>query len=96
LKTFNLKLEAWVVVLIAVAALLLTALVLAIIAELGTKARVAEEEKELVSLPYCHNVPDDWHGICHDFKDFNEETGLYPCNIVSDRISCFDVNTFRK
>lgn len=26
----------------------------------------------------------------------NEETGLYPCNIVSDRISCFDVNTIRK
>ena len=52
MKTFNLKLEAWVVVLIAVAALLLTAMVLAIIAELGTEARVAEEEKELGSLPY--------------------------------------------
>ena len=41
MKTFNLRLNAWAVVIITVAALLLTAMVLAIIAELGTEARVA-------------------------------------------------------
>jgi hypothetical protein len=31
-------------------------------------------------LPYCHKVPDDYQGACHDILDYDEETGLYPCN----------------
>jgi hypothetical protein len=30
--------------------------------------------------PYCDLVPDDYEGTCHDRKDFDEDTGLYPCN----------------
>jgi hypothetical protein len=31
-------------------------------------------------LPYCHKVPDDYQGACHDILDYDEDTGLYPCN----------------
>lgn len=31
-------------------------------------------------LPYCHKVPEDYQGACHDILDYDEETGLYPCN----------------
>lgn len=31
-------------------------------------------------LPYCHKVPDEYQGACHDILDYDEETGLYPCN----------------
>ena len=51
LKTFNLRLDAWVVVLIAVAALLLTAMVLAIIAELaGGQSRRGGERTGVTAL----------------------------------------------
>jgi hypothetical protein len=25
-------------------------------------------------------VPDDYQGSCHDRMDYDQETGLYPCN----------------
>lgn len=31
-------------------------------------------------LPYCDKIPDDYTGACHDRKDIDEITGLYPCN----------------
>jgi hypothetical protein len=31
-------------------------------------------------LPYCDKVADDYTGSCHDRLDFDDVTGLYPCN----------------
>jgi hypothetical protein len=31
-------------------------------------------------LPYCDKVPDNYQGACHDRKDFDDITKLYPCN----------------
>lgn len=31
-------------------------------------------------LPYCDLMPDDFQGSCHDRRDFDDITGLYPCN----------------
>jgi hypothetical protein len=31
-------------------------------------------------LPYCDKVPEDYAGACHDRKDFDDITKLYPCN----------------
>lgn len=31
-------------------------------------------------LPYCDLMPDDFQGSCHDRRDWDDITGLYPCN----------------
>ncbi len=33
-----------------------------------------------VPLPYCDKVPNNYQGSCHDRQDFDDVTGLYPCN----------------
>jgi hypothetical protein len=37
-----------------------------------------------IGNPYCDLVTDDYRGACHDRKDYDEETGLYPCRDGSD------------
>jgi hypothetical protein len=37
-----------------------------------------------IGNPYCDLVSDDYRGACHDRKDYDEETGLYPCRDGSD------------
>jgi hypothetical protein len=37
-----------------------------------------------IGNPYCDLVSDDYRGTCHDRKDYDEETGLYPCKDGSD------------
>lgn len=38
--------------------------------------------------PYCDQVPDNYHGDCHDRKDYYQggpKNGLYPCNDGTDK-----------
>jgi hypothetical protein len=37
-----------------------------------------------IGNPYCDLISDDYRGTCHDRKDYDEETGLYPCRDGSD------------
>jgi hypothetical protein len=37
-----------------------------------------------IGNPYCDLVSDDYRGACHDRKDYDELTGLYPCRDGSD------------
>lgn len=38
------------------------------------------EERELESLPYCDTPEGEAAQSCHDRDDYDEDTGLYPCN----------------
>lgn len=38
------------------------------------------QDKDYTPNPYCDLVPDGFQGICHDRKDYDEDTCLYPCN----------------
>ena len=39
-----------------------------------------DNSTEREPLPYCDLVAADYTGSCHDRKDFDDVTGLYPCN----------------
>ncbi|MGH9987482.1 MAG: hypothetical protein ACRD8W_26355, partial [Nitrososphaeraceae archaeon] len=36
--------------------------------------------------PYCDVVPDDYTGSCHDRKDYDQDTYLYPCNDGTEKV----------
>jgi hypothetical protein len=49
--------------------------------------------KNLENQPYCDEVSDDYNGGCWDRKDYDHETGLYPCkdgSYVGDWRDCVD------
>jgi hypothetical protein len=49
--------------------------------------------KNLENHPYCDEVSDDYNGGCWDRKDYDQETGLYPCkdgSYVGDWRDCDD------
>lgn len=41
---------------------------------------VPQPEPEPESLPYCDSSEGEAAPACHDIKDIDEDTGLYPCN----------------
>jgi hypothetical protein len=43
------------------------------------------EEQERESLPYCDTSEGDASQSCHDRDDYDEDTGLYPCNDGSQK-----------
>lgn len=43
------------------------------------------EEGEHESLPYCDTPEGDAAETCHDRDDYDEDTGLYPCNDGSQK-----------
>lgn len=43
------------------------------------------EERERESLPYCDTPEGDAAQSCHDRDDYDEDTGLYPCNDGSQK-----------
>jgi hypothetical protein len=43
------------------------------------------EEQERQTLPYCDIPQGEAAQSCHDRDDFDEDTGLYPCNDGSQR-----------
>jgi hypothetical protein len=40
--------------------------------------------KNLENQPYCDEVSDDYSGGCWDRKDYDQDTGLYPCKDGSE------------
>lgn len=57
------------------------------------KDKPKPKPKPKYNNPYCDLVPDNYPGSCHDRKDYDENTGLYPCrdgSNVKDWRDCKD------
>jgi hypothetical protein len=57
------------------------------------KEKDKPKQKPRSNNPYCDLIPDNYAGSCHDRKDYDENTGLYPCrdgSNVKDWRDCKD------